>query len=248
MNKRNFRRETENIIGQAQREGRTPTLLVHVCCAPCSSYCLEFLREFFRLTVYYYNPNITADGEYERRKEEERRLIAEYNRQVEEASRLSSPEERQAVFTRAGMNSTPAAQRIEILEAPYDPERFLSMAAGFEDAPEGGERCTGCFALRLNRTAEAAWEHGFDFFTTTLTISPRKDASRLNAIGERAAEKIRSEHPGSRLSFLPSDFKKRDGYLRSIRLSEQYGLYRQDYCGCEFSRGRGYRNEADTGE
>lgn len=238
----------ENIIGQAQRGGRTPTLLVHACCAPCSSYCLELLREFFLVTVYYYNPNITADGEYERRKEEERRLIAEYNRQVEEASRLSSPEERQEVFVRAGMRSTASAQRIGIIEAPYDPERFLSMAAGLEDAPEGGERCTACFALRLNRTAEAAWEHGFDFFTTTLTISPMKDAARLNEIGGRAAEKIRSEHPGSRLSFLPSDFKKRDGYLRSIRLSEQYGLYRQDYCGCEFSRRQRYKNETDTGE
>jgi predicted adenine nucleotide alpha hydrolase (AANH) superfamily ATPase len=136
------------------------------------------------------------------------------------------------------MYSTSRAHRIEILEAPYDPESFLAMAKGLENVPEGGERCFGCYALRLRRTADAARKYGFDYFSTTLTISPLKNADKLNEIGEKVAEEMRrSAAPGEKVpEFLPSDFKKKNGYLRSIELSKEFDLYRQNYCGCRFSR------------
>lgn len=182
---------------------------------------MEFLREYFRLTVFYYNPNITVSVEYEKRLAEEKRLIAEYNRQVEEQD-----------FE--GMHSTSAAHRIEILEAPYDPEDWFSAVQGLEDCPEGGARCAVCFEMRLRKTAQAAAARkdrgdAFDYFTTTLTISPLKDAALLNEIGERMAEEYG-------VKWLPSDFKKRDGYKRSLELSRSFGLYRQNYCGCVFSQ------------
>ena len=218
-NKINYSRQTQKIIESLQENrdrGELPRLLLHSCCAPCSSHCMEYLREYFDLTVFYYNPNITIAGEYEKRLAEEKRLIEAYNLQVEEQS-----------F--ADMHSTPAAGKIGILEAPYDPERYLEAVKGYEDCPEGGDRCGICFAMRLRESARAAAKNGFDCFTTTLTISPLKNASRLNEIGERAALEYG-------VPFLPSDFKKRNGYKRSIELSREYDLYRQDYCGCAFSR------------
>ena len=196
-NKINYSKQTEKIIENLK--GRTPRLLLHSCCAPCSSHCMEYLREYFEVTVFYYNPNITVREEYEKRLAEEKRLIEAYNRQVEEED-----------FE--GMHSTPAARR-----------------SGLEDCPEGGSRCTVCFEMRLKKAAQAAAEGKFDYFTTTLTISPLKDAQRLNAIGQRMAEKYGT-------AWLPSDFKKKDGYRRSIELSREFDLYRQDYCGCIFSR------------
>lgn len=216
MNRVNYSKETEKIMERMRREGRAPRLLLHVCCAPCSSHCLEYLREVFNVTVYYFNPNISVPAEYQKRLSEEKRLIAEYNRQVREQD-----------FD--GMHSTTAAHEIEIMEAPYDPRSFFEAVKGYEACPEGGDRCTICFEQRLRKTAEAAREGGFDFFTTTLTISPLKDAQRLNAIGLRMAEEYG-------VPFLPSDFKKKDGYKRSIELSGRFDLYRQNFCGCIFSR------------
>ena len=218
MNKVNYSRELDKIIEANEREGsgRAPSLLLQACCAPCSSHCLEYLREHFRVTVFYYNPNISEAAEYEKRKAEEKRLIAEYNRQVEAQD-----------F--AGMHSTPKAHHIEILECPYDGEVYEEAVKGYEDCPEGGDRCGICFALRLGKTAETAAAGGFDYFSTTLTISPLKDAQRLNAIGMEMASRYG-------VKWLPSDFKKKNGYKRSIELSREFGLYRQDYCGCRFSR------------
>ena len=199
-----------------EEKGVRPRLLLHSCCAPCSSYVLEFLREYFEITVFFYNPNITADEEYIYRLHEEKRLIEEYNRQVESQD-----------FT--GMHTEGNASKIGILEAPYDPERYLEAVKGYEHCPEGGDRCGICFALRLDAAARAAKDGRFDFFTTTLTISPLKNAERLNEIGKSAGEKYG-------VPFLPSDFKKKNGYKRSIELSKQFGLYRQNYCGCAFSK------------
>lgn len=228
-NKINYSRETEKIIAALDQD-RPPRLLLHSCCAPCSSHCLEYLREHFDVTVFYYNPNITISEEYNKRLAEEKRLIAAYNRQVEEGD-----------FT--GMHSTGAARRIRILEAPYDPEDWFMAVRGLEACPEGGERCAVCFEMRLRRTARAAaalkgTPEAFDYFTTTLTISPLKNAQLLNEIGSRLAGEYG-------VAWLPSDFKKRDGYKRSIELSASFDLYRQNYCGCVFSRREA---RADKGE
>ena len=198
-----------------------PRLLLHSCCAPCSSHVMEYLREYFALTVFYYNPNITVSEEYEKRLMEEKRLIEAYNRQVETRD-----------FT--GMHSTAAAKRIGILEAAYDPEAWFEAVRGLEECPEGGDRCSVCFEMRLRASARAAAGKGhslgrFDYFTTTLTISPLKNAAKLNEIGQRMAAEYG-------VSWLPSDFKKKDGYKRSIELSRKFGLYRQNYCGCVFSQ------------
>lgn len=215
-NTHNYSKILEKEIQGLEESGTAPRLLLHSCCAPCSSYVLEYLREFFNITVFYYNPNITAGEEYEYRLAEEKRLIEAYNRQVETQD-----------F--AGMNSTPRARKIEILEAPYDPENYLEAVKGYEDCPEGGDRCGICFEMRLQKTAQAALEGGYDCFTTTLTISPLKNAARLNEIGERVGAQY-----GVR--FLPSDFKKKNGYKRSIELSREFDLYRQNFCGCAFSK------------
>lgn len=216
-NVKNYAKELDKIIDSLEKRndgGRK--LLLHSCCAPCSSYVLEYLREYFDITVFYYNPNITEDGEYRKRVEEQKRLIGEYNRQVE-AQRFP------------GMHSTPKARRIEIIEGDYEPDCFYTLAKGLEKCPEGGERCFRCFELRLGKTAELAAEKNFDCFTTTLTISPLKNAGKLNEIGKELEKKYG-------VFFLPSDFKKKDGYKRSIELSAGFGLYRQDYCGCVYSR------------
>ena len=212
----NYSKVLEKEIQKLDESGTRPRLLLHSCCAPCSSYVMEYLWEHFCITVFYYNPNITASEEYDYRLEEEKRLIEAYNRQVETQD-----------FT--GMNSTPKAGKIEILEAPYDPENYLAAVKGYENCPEGGERCGICFEMRLRKTAEAALAGGYDFFTTTLTISPLKNAGMLNEIGERVGEQYG-------VKFLPSDFKKKNGYKRSIELSKCFDLYRQNFCGCAFSK------------
>lgn len=215
-NKENYSKKLEAYIDEQQKNGVYPKLLLHACCAPCSSYCLEYLRQYFDITVFYYNPNIMRQEEYKKRVEEEKRLIAAYNQQVEKSD-----------F--AGMNSSVGARKIEIIEGDYDPSYFLSKVKGYESCPEGGERCTICFEMRLEESALIAKKYGFDCFTTTLTISPLKDAERLNRIGREMGEK-------HGVMFLPSDFKKKNGYKRSIELSHMFDLYRQDFCGCEFSR------------
>ncbi len=199
--KRNYQKEMEKVLDAAQREGRVPSLFLHSCCAPCSSYVLEYLSRYFEITVFYYNPNITPREEYEERTEEVRRLIAEL----------------------------PAVHPIRFAEGEYHPEVYYEAVKGHEDDPEGGERCGICFELRLSEAARLAKEGGYDWFTTTLTISPLKNAPRLNAIGEAMGEKYG-------VKFLNSDFKKKNGYKRSTELSAQYHLYRQNYCGCVFSK------------
>ena len=204
MNRTNYQKQLEEVLKRMKEEGERKRLLLHACCAPCSSYCLEYLREAFALTVFFYNPNLTEQEEYRRRVEEEKRLIAL-------------------------MNGQEGSSQIEILEGMYEPERFLEAAKGLETCKEGGERCVRCFALRLGETARVAAEGGFDFFTTSLTISPLKNSALLNRIGAQEGERY-----GVR--FLPSDFKKNNGYLRSTQLSRLYGLYRQNYCGCIYSK------------
>lgn len=199
--KRNYQKELESILLENTSEQKVPTLLLHSCCAPCSSYVLEYLSEFFRITVFYYNPNIYPEQEYGKRMEEQKSLI----------ERMS------------------AVNPISFEEGRYDKERFYGMAKGLEKEKEGGERCFRCYELRLREAAKLAKEKGFDYFTTTLTISPLKNAQKLNAIGEKLAEEYG-------IGWLPSDFKKKDGYKRSVELSREYGLYRQDYCGCVFSK------------
>ena len=203
MNKRNYSKELDAFIEDFQKKGEYPKLLLHACCAPCSSYCMEFLRNFFDVTVFFYNPNITEEAEYQKRVLEEKRLIGEYNKLE--------------------------GRKIEIMEGDYKPSDFFEAVKGFEDCREGGERCRKCFELRLSETARVAKDNGFDFFTTTLTISPLKNADVLNEVGEAAGK-------AAGIAFLPSDFKKKEGYKRSIELSREYGLYRQDYCGCSFSK------------
>lgn len=200
MNKINYQKELDKVIEVLQRQGRVPRLLLHSCCAPCSSYVLEYLSRYFEITVFYYNPNIYPPEEFGKRVEEQKRLIAQL----------------------------PAAHPISFLDGPYEPERFYEMARGLEQVPEGGERCFKCYRLRLTETAEMARAGKYDYFTTTLSISPLKNAEKLNEIGGQLAKDYG-------VDYLYSDFKKRNGYKRSTELSREYGLYRQDYCGCVFS-------------
>ena len=206
MNQVNYQKELEKIINRLQETegGVRPSLFLHSCCRGRSSYVLEYLCQYFRITVFYFNPNISLSGEYQKRVEEQKRLIAAYN------------EERRGY-------------PIAVVEGDYEPGRFFAAARGYENCPEGGERCLRCFELRLGETAMRGAAEGFDYFTTTLTISPLKNAKKLNEIGHKLAGEYG-------IAWLPSDFKKKDGYKRSIELSAQYGLYRQDYCGCTYSR------------
>lgn len=221
----NYRKQADEIMSSLSAQGVRKRLLLHVCCAPCSSACLELLTVYFDVTVLFYNPNITEEDEYRRRLEEEKRLIGAFNEKIARALPLGAPDERTDV---PDGGRTPIA----IIDGRYDPEVFLEASKGLEDAPEGGARCMKCFALRLDEAARVAalgdGQGPFDFFTTTLTISPLKNADALNGIGQEAARKAGSV-------FLPSDFKKKNGFLRSTLLSEQYDLYRQDYCGCVYS-------------
>lgn len=187
-------------IEEIQKAQTRPKLLLHSCCAPCSSYVLEYLNKYFDITVYYYNPNIFPPEEFYKRSDE------------------------QVKFTEAFLNG-----KAEVIQEAYENEKFYETVKGLEQEPEGGARCRKCFALRLEKTARFAKEHGFDYFTTTLSISPHKNAAALNEVGGEIGEKIG-------VSYLFSDFKKRNGYLRSCALSKEYGIYRQDYCGCVFSK------------
>lgn len=199
--KRNFQIELEKIIEENEKSGVVPSLLLHSCCAPCSSYCLEYLSQYFKITVLYYNPNLYPAEEYDCRVFEQKKLIS----------------------------LLPAKHPVSLVEMKGEEREFYSTVKGLENIKEGGERCFACFRLRLEKAARYAKENGFDFFTTTLTISPLKNAQKLNEIGEAAGEKFGVRH-------LPSDFKKKNGYRRSVELSKVYSLYRQDYCGCIFSK------------
>lgn len=204
MNQINYQRELEKVLNSIEGMDVPPRLFLHSCCAPCSSYVLEYLCRYFAVTVFYYNPNISASEEYRRRVSEEKRLITAYN------------EERRG-------------HHIDMVEGDYEPSKFLELVKGLEECPEGGERCFRCFEMRLKETAIRAKNGDFDYFATTLTISPLKNAQKLNAIGQRLSEE-------TGVAWLYSDFKKKNGYKRSIELSAQYDLYRQDYCGCAFSK------------
>jgi len=199
--KTNYQLELEKTIDHHLQNGETPTLFLHSCCAPCSSYVLEYLSRYFKITVFYYNPNIFPDEEYFKRVAEQKQFIERF----------------------------PAANKIDFVEGNFDKERFYEMAKGLETEPEGSTRCYGCYTLRLREAAEHAARGGFDYFTTTLSISPLKNAEKLNQIGTQLAEQYG-------IKYLVSDFKKKNGYKRSTELSREYGMYRQDYCGCVFSK------------
>lgn len=201
LQKINYQKMLDRVIDDTVKSGVTPTLLLHSCCAPCSSYVLEYLSRYFKITLLYYNPNIYPEEEYRKRVCEQKRLISEL----------------------------PAENKVDFIEAGYDEKEFFDAVRGLEDMPEGGERCFRCYRLRLEKAAEFAAKGGFDYFTTTLSISPYKNAAKLNEI----AEELGGIYD---VKALPADFKKREGYKRSIQLSAEYGLYRQDYCGCVFSK------------
>lgn len=201
MNKVNYQKLLDEIIMKNEREDITPSLLLHSCCAPCSSYTIEYLSQYFSITVFYYNPNISEQAEYEKRKAEQIRLI----------------------------NSMPVKNKVRFLACGYDSGEFFDIAKGYEDCREGGERCFRCYRLRLEKTARAARDNGFDYFCTTLSISPLKNAQKINQIGYETEKKYG-------VAWLPSDFKKREGYKRSIELSRAFDLYRQNYCGCIYSK------------
>lgn len=199
--KQNYQKMMEDTIERNLHRNTVPTLLLHSCCAPCSSYCLEYLSDYFKITVFYYNPNIYPDEEYAKRVEEQRHLTEQL----------------------------PVKYPVEFLEGSYDKERFYEMAKGHEEDAEGGERCLRCYELRLAEAVELAERLHMDYVTTTLSISPLKNADALNEIGDRLTK-------GRKVIYLNSDFKKKDGYKRSVELSREYGMYRQYYCGCIFSK------------
>lgn len=198
---RNFQKELEKTIQTLHATGKVPQLLLHSCCAPCSSYVIEYLSQFFRITVFYYNPNISREEEYRKRVTEQKRFIQEF----------------------------PALHPVDFIEGEYDADCFYKSISGLENCKEGEARCFQCYELRLRRTAMIAKLKGFDYFTTTLTISPLKNSVKLNQIGLQLEEELK-------ISYLFSDFKKKEGYKRSIELSREYHLYRQNYCGCIYSQ------------
>ena len=200
MNKINYQKELDKLIAKFTEEGRVPSLLLHSCCAPCSSYCIEYLSQYFHVTVFYYNPNIYPDDEYYHRVKEQQRFINEF----------------------------PTKYPVDFIEGDYDKSSFYDIAKGLEKEPEKGKRCHKCYDLRLRRTATVAREKMFDFFSTTLTISPMKDSQVLNEIGEAIGKELG-------VNWLYSDFKKKEGYKRSTEISKEYDMYRQDYCGCVYS-------------
>ena len=201
MNKINYQLILNDTIEKIKKEGLRPKLLLHACCAPCSSYVLEYLSECFDITLYFYNPNISPESEFAFRAEELARLIGEM----------------------------PLRGEPQLVMSDYNSAEFYNAVEGYEAEAEGGARCKICYRLRLERSAKYASEKGFDYFTTTLSISPYKNSVWLNEIGAELSEKYGVE-------YLFSDFKKRNGYKRSCELSEEYGLYRQNYCGCEYSK------------
>ena len=197
----NYQLMLDETIKQIEKENKRPTLLLHSCCAPCSSYVLEYLSKYFKITVFYYNPNISSEEEYNKRKEEQKRFIKESN----------------------------FSNDIDFIEGDYDNQKYEETIKGMENEKEGGPRCKKCYFLRLEETAKIAKENNFDYFTTTLSISPYKNAQSLNEIGKELSDKYN-------ISYLYSDFKKKNGYKRSIELSSVFKLYRQDYCGCIYSQ------------
>lgn len=199
--KQNYQKILEETIRENRQKQFVPTLLLHSCCAPCSSYCLEYLSQYFSIIVFYYNPNIYPQEEYKKRVEEQRHLI----------ERL------------------PAKYPISFVEGAFEEQRFYDTVRGHEQEKEGGERCYLCYELRLKEAAKLAKQMETDYFTTTLSISPLKNAEKLNEIGDRLSEEYG-------IRYLNSDFKKKNGYKRSVELSEEYGMYRQYYCGCVFSK------------
>ncbi len=200
--KHNYQKDLDALIAELDKaQGPVPRLLLHSCCAPCSSYVLEYLSDHFEITDQFYNPNIYPEQEFRYRSDELKRLIEEMD--------FKHP--------------------VGFIEEPYDSGAFYGAVKGLEDIPEGGERCFACYELRMRKAAEKAKEGGYDYFTTTLSISPLKNAQKINEIGQKLEAEYGVRH-------LPSDFKKKNGYKRSTELSAQYGLYRQDYCGCVFSR------------
>ena len=205
---RNYAKELDKLLEASENKGKT--LFLHSCCAPCSSYVLEYLRSFFRITVFYYNPNITEKEEYEKRKNELKRLISE----------------------------KPFRYPVKMIDGDYSPQLFYDMAKGKENIPEGGERCFLCYEMRLRKTAKLAKELGYEYFCTTLSVSPHKNAAKLNELGGKLSEEYN-------IPYLYSDFKKRNGYKRSIELSAEYGLYRQNYCGCIYSRMQAERKDKE---
>ena len=222
---RNYQKELDKIIEDIGADDKSaPTLFLHSCCAPCSSYVLEYLRQYFRITVFYYNPNISMEDEYRKRVAEQKRLIEAYNESVSEELMLNRD-----LQNARGQKDDNTCYSIGVIEGDYEPECFYEIARGLEQCPEGGERCFACYELRLRETAKRAQAGKYDYFATTLTISPLKNAVKLNEIGEKLAAEYG-------VSWLPSDFKKKGGYQRSIELSKEYDLYRQDYCGCVYSK------------
>lgn len=205
----NYFLQLSRLIDNLQKEGRVPHLLLHACCAPCSSHCLEFLSKYFKITVFYYNPNISPKEEYLLRINEIKRFVKEFKGENE----------------------------ITLVEGNYEPERFFHAVKGLEKEPEGGKRCEVCFRLRLSEAAKIAKELNADYYTTTLSISPLKNAELLNEIGKEEGSKLGVSH-------LPSDFKKKGGYPRSIELSREYNLYRQNFCGCVYSLEESKKREA----
>lgn len=197
----NYQKELDQLIERFAAEKRRPRLFIHSCCAPCSSYVIEYLSNYFEITLFYYNPNIYPEEEYIKRVEELKNLIREM----------------------------PLQSEVHLLEGEFHPDDYYRQVKGLEEEPEGGERCFACYRLRLREAARMASSLNFDYFTTTLSISPYKNADKLNEIGQQLAKEYG-------VSYLPSDFKKKNGYKRSIELSREYNLYRQDYCGCVYSK------------
>ena len=200
MNPRNYQKELDRVLEGLEREAAVPRLLLHSCCAPCSSYVLEYLSRYFEITVLYYNPNIYPPEEFGRRLKEQQKLLADME----------------------------FVHPVRLVEGRFEPEAFYQAAKGLEQEPEGGKRCEACYELRLREAAREAAAGGYDWFATTLSISPLKSAQKLMEIGERLGREYG-------VPYLPSDFKKKNGYKRSVELSAQYGLYRQNYCGCVYS-------------
>lgn len=211
MNKINYQNELDKTLSDIERAGTIPSLLLHSCCAPCSSYVLEYLSRYFKITVFYYNPNIYPEEEFYKRRSEQERFISQL----------------------------PAKNPISFIGTEHMSEEFYKAVKGLEHIREGGERCFACYRLRLEESAIAARDMGADYFTTTLSISPMKNAQKLNEIGGELGEKYG-------VKYLFSDFKKRNGYKRSTELSREYGIYRQNYCGCVFSLRE--RNEDMNGD
>lgn len=216
---RNYQKELEEVLKKISEDHgcdakgkEAPVLLLHSCCAPCSSYVISYLSDHFRITVFYFNPNITEQDEYNKRVEEQKKFIREFK----------------------------TKNKVDFIEGRYDPEEFLKIAKGLEKEPEGGRRCAKCFRLRLEESARMAKEIGADYFTTTLTISPVKSAPLINSIGDVIGKAYG-------VKYLFSDFKKNDGYKKSVELSGKYRLYRQDYCGCSFSKERLSASDSHTG-